>query len=98
MRTRWKSTTGPTFKLSTCSGTRSDASNYKKQLGFTYNATNEYYLADVGHGYTARFWNQTARIDSLGLDTAFNFKPFSDNNRDIGASALRVRDFILAAT
>jgi len=29
------------------------------------------------------------------FDTAFNFKPFSDNNRDLGSSTLRVRDFYL---
>lgn len=78
-------------------GTRTDASNYER-LGLTYDATNQYYLADVekaGTGTQRGFGIKLQGSIRWVWDTAFNFKPFSDNNRDIGASALRVRDFYL---
>ena len=78
-------------------GTRTDASNYER-VGLTYDATNQYYLADVekaGTGTQRGFGIKLQGSIRWVWDTAFNFKPFSDNNRDIGASALRVRDFYL---
>ena len=88
---------GTNFQTYNIYGTRTDASNYER-LGLTYDATNQYYLADVekaGTGTQRGFGIKLQGSIRWVWDTAFNFKPFSDNNRDIGASALRVRDFYL---
>jgi hypothetical protein len=78
-------------------GTRTDASNYER-VGLTYDAGNQYYVADVekaGTGTQRGFGIKLQGSIRWVWDTAFNFKPFSDNNRDIGTSTLRVRDFYL---
>jgi hypothetical protein len=78
-------------------GTRTDASNYER-AGLTYDATNSYYVLDVekaGTGTQRGFAIKLQGTIRWAWDTAFNFKPFSDNNRDLGSSSLRVRDFYL---
>jgi hypothetical protein len=78
-------------------GTRTDASNYER-AGLTYDATNAYYVLDVekaGTGTQRGFAIKLQGTIRWAWDTAFNFKPFSDNNRDLGSSSLRVRDFYL---
>ena len=78
-------------------GTRTDASNYER-AGLTYDASNAYYVLDVekaGTGTQRGFAIKLQGTIRWAWDTAFNFKPFSDNNRDMGSSSLRVRDFYL---
>jgi hypothetical protein len=78
-------------------GTRTDASNYER-AGLTYDAANAYYVLDVEKGGTGTQRGFGIKLQGTirwAWDTAFNFKPFSDNNRDLGSSSLRVRDFYL---
>ena len=78
-------------------GTRTDASNYER-LGLTYDAATQYYVLDVEKAGTGSQHGLAVKIQGTvrwAFDTSFNFKPFSDNNRDLGGSTLRVRDFYL---
>jgi hypothetical protein len=72
-------------------GTYTDNSDYERaRLG--YDATDGYYFlgADAAGSGLQRglgFWMQGSL--RWAMDTGFNFKPWSDNNRDIGSAALR---------
>ncbi len=92
---QYNSTNPQTFNLY---GTRTDASNYER-MTLTYDTPNSYYVADVekaGASTSQRgFGIKLQGVIRWVWDTSFTFKPFSDNNRDIGTSSLRVRDFYL---
>ena len=73
-------------------GTYTDNSNYER-MRLAFDATDGYYYlgSDAAGSGTQRglgLWMQ-GQLRWV-LDSAFNFKPWSDNNRDLGSSALRI--------
>ncbi len=90
----YNSTNPQTFNLY---GTRTDASNYER-LGLTYDSANSYYVLDVekaGSGTQRGLGVKLQGTIRWAWDPSFNFKPLSDNNRDIGSATFRVQDLYL---
>lgn len=74
-------------------GTYTDASNYER-IGLGFDAPNAYFVVDSGAAGTGTQRGMGFKLQNQirwAIDTSFNFKPFTDNNRDLGSSALRVR-------
>lgn len=78
-------------------GTRSDAADYERvRLG--YDTADGYFVvgaeaAGTGQQRGLGFWLQGSL--RWVIDNAFNFKPWSDNVKDIGAATLRVKHLYL---
>jgi len=74
-------------------GTRTDASDYERmRLG--YDATDDYFFvgsdaAGTGAQRGLGFWMQG--LLRWVVDPSFNFKPWSDNAKDVGAPTLRLK-------
>jgi hypothetical protein len=78
-------------------GTRTDGSNYER-VGLAYIAGDGYFelqTQQAGTGSQRGFCFGVNNSCKWAVDTTTAFKPFNDNTRDIGTSALRVRDFYL---
>ncbi|HUK26423.1 MAG TPA: hypothetical protein VLV49_17725 [Terriglobales bacterium] len=78
-------------------GTYTDNSNYERlRLGFD-TADNYFFIGPDAAGSGVQralgFWMQGSL--RWVIDSTFNFKPWTDNARDIGSSGLRVRDLYL---
>jgi hypothetical protein len=77
-------------------GTRADASDYER-LRLGYDSTDNYFLMGADTAGTGAipplpglgFWLQGSL--RWVVDSAFNFKPWSDNVKDVGTSTLRVK-------
>src|SRR5262249_20066992 len=88
---------GTTPQLFNLYGTRTDASNYER-LRLGYDTADGYFSvgADAAGTGTQRglgFWLQGSL--RWVVDQSFNFKPWSDNLKDIGSSTLRVHNLYL---
>ncbi len=74
-------------------GTRTDASDYER-LRLGYDSIDDYFLmaadaAGSGVQHGLGFWMQGSK--RWVIDTAFNFKPWSDNLKDVGSPTLRLK-------
>ena len=87
----YNGTTPQTFNLY---GTRTDASNYER-LRLGYDTADGYFFlgtdaAGTGTQRGLGFWLQGSL--RWVIDPSFNFKPWSDNLKDIGSATLRVHN------
>lgn len=85
---------GTTAQALNLYGTYTSSTNYER-LGLGYDTTNGYWLIDSafgsGGGSPHGIGFRMAGTIRWAFDTSFNFKPFTDNARDLGSSSLRVR-------